>query len=368
MEDIRTSQSLELQTIVTGMHLSPEFGLTYSEIESDGIIIDRRVEMLMSSDTSVGVSKSIGLGVIGFADALQQLSPDLMLIVGDRFETFAAAIAGSIARIPIGHIHGGELTEGNFDDMIRHAMTKMSHLHFTATADYRNRVIQLGEQPNRVFHVGGCGVDNIHRVALLSKAELESSLEFNLTSSTLLVTFHPVTLEERTAGSQFQCLLDVLVKYKNINIIFTKTNADSDGRVINKMIDEYVAQKPKTTKSFTSMGQVVYLSLLQYVRGVVGNSSSGILEAPSFKIGTVNIGDRQRGRIKAPSVIDCEPTREGIQLAVEKLLSDEFLSFVKSVNNPYEKKGTIRNIVSILEGVSLDDIQKKVFFDLDLSH
>jgi len=364
MEEIRNSPDLQLQIIATGMHLSPEFGLTAEAIEEDGFVIDCKVEMLLSSDTSVGISKSMGLGMIGFADALEALQPDLMLVLGDRFEIFASASAAMIARIPIAHLHGGEATEGAFDESIRHAITKMAHLHFTATETYRQRVIQLGEQPNSVFNVGAAGLDNVVRLNLLNEQDFEEAINFKLGKKSILVTFHPVTLENATAAQQFQCLLDVIDEHDDLHVIFTEANADTNGRIINKMIRRYVVDRPETTICFTSMGQLRYLSALQHIDGVVGNSSSGLLEAPSFKIGTINIGDRQRGRIKAESVIDCEPNRSEIRASMQRLFSEEFMNVVKEVVNPYDTGGVAERVVAVLEECRLDGILKKSFFDL----
>ena len=367
MKEIQASEKLGLQLIVTGMHLSPEFGLTYQQIEQDGFHVDRKVEMLLSSDTEVGVTKSMGVGLMGFAEALADLNPDIMLVLGDRFEIFAAVSAAMIAKIPVAHLHGGEATEGLIDEPIRHSITKMSHLHFTSTKEYRDRVIQLGESPGRVFNVGAAGIDNIVRLSLLDRKAFEESIDFNLGQRNVLVTFHPVTLENATAEQQFQCLLDVLDEDPDLHIIFTKANADTNGRIINEMIDQYVATKPETTVCFSSMGQLRYLSALQYVDGVVGNSSSGLLEVPSFKIGTVNIGDRQRGRIKADSVIDCQPETENIRSAIQMLYSEEFQHDLPQVKNPYGKGGVAQKIVAILEEISLEGVIKKSFFDIDMS-
>ena len=269
-----------------------------------------------------------------------------------------------VARIPIAHIHGGEKTEGAFDESIRHSITKMSHLHFTATQEYKNRVIQLGEHPSRVFNVGGMGIENIKRLKLLSKDEFEKSIEFKLNSKNILVTFHPVTLENSTAKEQFQQLLDAIDELEDTNIIFTKANSDTDGRVINQMIDEYVTKNSHKSIVFTSLGQLRYLSALQYVDAVVGNSSSGLAEAPSFRIGTINIGDRQKGRIKASSVIDCEPNKDSILKSFEKLYSKEFQETLKTTINPYGNGCASKKIVEILKNVDLKNILKKSFYDL----
>lgn len=363
LKEIEADKDLELQVIVTGMHLSPEFGLTYKEIEKK-FKINKKIEMLLSSDTSVGISKSMGLAQISFAESYDELKPDIVIVLGDRYEIFSATSAAMIARIPIAHLHGGEKTEGAFDESIRHSITKMSHLHFTATNEYKNRVIQLGENPSRVFNVGGMGIENIKRLKLLSKDEFEKSIEFKLNIKNILVTFHPVTLENSTAKEQFQQLLDAIDKLEDTNIIFTKANSDTDGRVINQMIDEYVTKNSNKSIVFTSLGQLRYLSVLQYVDAVVGNSSSGLAETPSFKIGTINIGDRQKGRIKASSVIDCEPNKDSILKSFEKLYSKEFQETLKTTINPYGDGCASKKIVEILKSVDLENILKKSFYDL----
>jgi len=366
MKEIDESSDLVLQVIVTGMHLSPEFGLTYRDVEID-FKIDKKIEMLLSSDTSIGISKSMGLAQISFAEAYAELHPDIVVLLGDRYEIFSAASAAMIARIPIAHLHGGETTEGAFDEAIRHAITKMSHLHFTAAEDYRNRVIQLGESPNRVFNVGGMGIENIKRLPLLSKAGFEEAINFKLANKNLLVTFHPVTLENSTTEGQFQNLLDALEKLQETHVIFTKANSDTDGRVINQMIDNYVSNHPKSTIAFTSMGQLRYLSALQFMDAVVGNSSSGLLEAPSFKIVTINIGDRQKGRLKANSVIDCEPIKQSIGQAIETIYSERFKAALVEVTNPYGDGLASKKIVEILKLVKPERLLKKSFYDLGMT-
>jgi GDP/UDP-N,N'-diacetylbacillosamine 2-epimerase (hydrolysing) len=363
MEGILQSPELELQLIATGMHLSPEFGLTIEAIEEDGFKIDRRVETLLSSDTAVGLTKSMGLGVIGFADALAELKPDLMMVLGDRFEIFAAAASAMIARIPIAHLHGGETTEGVFDEAIRHSITKMAHLHFVAAEEYRYRVIQLGEQPEHVFNVGGLGVDNILRLRLLTRDELEAALNFKLANRNLLVTFHPVTLEKNTSAQQMDELLAELAELKETGIIFTMPNADTDGRVMFRQIQAFCAQHSRA-RAFASLGQLRYLSCIQHVDGIVGNSSSGLAEVPSFKKGTINIGDRQQGRLKAASVIDCSPDRDSIRKALKKLYSPDFQARLSAVENPYGNGGASRAIVRRLESQPLDHLLKKRFNNL----
>lgn len=363
MKEIEADNEFELQIIVTGMHLSPEFGLTYKEIEKD-FKIDKKIEMLLSSDTSIGISKSMGLAQISFAEAYEELRPNILIVLGDRYEIFSAVSAAMIARIPIAHLHGGETTEGAFDESIRHAITKMSHLHFTATDEYKNRVIQLGEHPNKVFNVGGMGIENIKRLTLLTKEEFEESIDFKLNKKNILVTFHPVTLENATAKNQFQELLNAIDALEDTNIIFTKANSDTDGRVINQMIDEYASKNIHKSVAFTSLGQLRYLSALQYVDAMVGNSSSGLAEAPSFKIGTINIGDRQKGRIKADSIIDCLADKKDIQKAFIQLYSDEFQDSLKRVNNPYGDGCASKNIIEEIKKANLENILKKSFYDL----
>lgn len=365
MWEIQNDPDLNLQVIVTGMHLSPEFGLTSKIIEENGFHIDKKIEMLLSSDTPVGISKSIGLGVFGFSEALEGLSPDILVIMGDRFEMLSAAIVAMNARIPIAHLHGGEATEGLIDEAIRHSLTKLSHLHFTATEQYRRRVIQLGEQPNRVYTVGGLGIDNIVRLKLMSKKETEEKIIFRFGKKNLLVTFHPVTLEKSSSFYQFSSLLKVLSELEDTHVIFTKPNADADGRIIIRMIDDFVANHSERTVAFVSMGQMNYLSTLRHIDAIVGNSSSALLEAPTFKIATVNIGDRQKGRIKAKSVFDCSPDYKSIKEAIGKVYSPEFQSRLPSVENPYGTGGASVMIKDIIKQTDLDGIIIKKFYDID---
>ena len=366
LHDIQRTPDLELQLVVTGMHLSSEFGSTSMRIENDGFQIHHRVEMLLSSDSAVGVTKSTGLGMIGFADAFDGLKPDIVLLLGDRFELLAAASAALFAVIPIAHIHGGEVTTGAFDDAIRHSITKMAHLHFTSTEQYRNRVIQLGENPANVFNVGAPGIDQIHRLKLLEREELEEKLGLSLESDSLLITFHPATLEPGTARRDFEVLLRALDQLENVSLVFTKANADTEGRLINEMIDGYVERRANAI-AHTSLGQLLYLSTMKEVRGVVGNSSSGIIEAPSLKVGTLNIGDRQTGRVRAASVIDCPPTYEELQSALEKLLSPEFQIGLADVVNPHGGGNVSKQIVDVLKTVTPADLIKKRFHDLECS-
>ncbi len=355
---------MELQLLVTGMHLSPEFGLTYKSIEADGFRIDKKVEILLSSDTVVGISKSVGLGMISFSEAFNELKPDMVLLLGDRFEILAAAASAMVSRIPIAHCHGGETTEGVIDEAIRHSVTKMSHLHFTSTETYRRRVIQLGEQPETVYNVGALGIENINRLKLMNRKEFEASISFPLGEKNLLVTFHPVTLESASAAEQFGELLSVLEELEDVKVIFTKANADTDGRIVNQMIDEFVRRNQDSCVAFPSLGQLRYLSALQHVDAVVGNSSSGIIEVPSFKKATINIGDRQKGRIKAESVIDCLSDYAGIKSALNTAFSPEFVEKLRHIENPYGTKNASEEIITVLkQGVS-DEVLKKRFHDL----
>jgi len=364
MKAIQDNSNLELSVCVTGMHLSPEFGLTYKQIESDGFQIDGKIEMLVSSDTSVGISKSIGLGLIGFADFFQRTKPDLILVLGDRFEIFAAVTAAMIARIPVAHCHGGEATEGLIDEAIRHSITKMSHLHFTSTTEYRNRVIQLGEQPDSVFNVGALGIENINRLNLLNKEEFELSIDFKLSSLNFLVTFHPVTLDNATAEEQFLELLQALSDFNEAKIIITKPNSDQDGRVIIKLIDEFVSKNPNNTISFISLGQIRYLSAIRHCHVVIGNSSSGLIEVPSFKKPTVNIGDRQQGRIESKSVISCNPEKKSILEAINIALSEDFQNQLPNIKNPYGEGNPSIKILETILSKSVHNILKKKFYNI----
>lgn len=364
LKKINDDSDLSLQLVVTGMHLSPEFGYTISEIEKDGFNISSKIEILLSSDTSIGVCKSMGLANISFSETFDRLNPDIVILLGDRFETFCAASVATVCNIPIAHLHGGETTEGAFDEAFRHSITKMSYLHFTSTEAYRKRVIQLGEDPKRVFNVGALGVENIKSLKLLKKEELENFLELSIDKPIFLVTFHPTTLENSTSKIQFIELMRALSTYDAF-IIFTKSNSDKDGRIINQLIDEYVRLNDNS-KSYISMGQINYLSTMKYASLVIGNSSSGIIEAPSFKVPTINIGDRQKGRIQADSVINCEPLYDDIKKAIDKGVSLEFIHSINNMDNPYGDGNVSNKIISILKneldkGISL----KKRFYNID---
>ena len=364
---IEADEALELQLLVTGMHLSPEFGLTYKDIEAE-FPIAKKIEMLLSSDTPVSISKSMALGQIGFAEAYEQLKPDIVVMLGDRYELLCAASAAMISQVPICHIHGGESTEGAVDEGIRHSITKMSHLHFTATEVYRHRVIQLGEHPERVFNIGGMGIENIKKLNLLTKESLEHSLSLEFERKNILITFHPETLGDTSAKKQFSEVLKALDKLSDTKLIFTKANSDAEGRVINSMIDDYVRNNSAKSAAFVSLGQLRYLSVLQFVDAVVGNSSSGLLEAPSFKIGTINIGDRQKSRVKADSVIDCKPDAISITQALSQLYSASFQQVLKMVNNPYDQGCSSEYVMQRLKSISFDNIVKKTFYDVSFKY
>jgi len=367
MKEIQEDADLELQIIATGMHLSPEFGLTYRFIEHDGFKIDQKIEMLLSSDTPVGICKSMGLALISFSEAYLSLNPDIIVLLGDRFEILCAASAASVSNIPIAHLHGGETTVGAIDEAFRHSITKMSHLHFTSTEKYKQRVIQLGEHPDRVFNVGALGIENINKLQLFSREDLNKEIRFDFGVEYFLVTFHPATLENTTAGQQFQCLLEALTEIadKRFKFIFTKANADTEGRLINQMIDKYTNDHPDKAIAFNTMGQVQYLSALKHASVVVGNSSSGIIEAPSLRVPTVNIGDRQKGRLRAKSVVDCSPTKDAIIKALEQAVSPEFQQSIQKMKNPYEKENAGYIIKETIKYFCLEGILKKIFYDLN---
>lgn len=367
MQEIQHEPDLELQVLATGMHLSPEFGLTYREIEQAGFVINAKVEMLISADTATAVTKSMGLGLISYADVYERLAPDLIVVLGDRFEIFAATAAALIAGIPVAHLHGGETTEGAFDEAIRHSITKMSHLHFVAAEEYKRRVIQLGEQPERVFLVGGLGVDAIKRIKLLDREALEESLGFKFGPRNLLITFHPVTLEGQiSSGQQMAELLAALSKLDDTHLLFTMPNADTSGRELSAMLNQFAATR-QNVRVYTSLGQLRYLSCMKYVDAVVGNSSSGLAEAPSMGIATINIGDRQKGRLSATSVINCESTQQGISEALSTVFDSSFRSTLTSTKNPYGSGGASEKIAKTIKNYDLKNLLKKSFFNLDFS-
>lgn len=363
IKKLETSSDFILRLVVTGMHLSPEFGLTYKEIEEDGVRIFCKIDTLLSSDSSEAISKSIGLGLISFSDFFKNQETDLLIILGDRTELLSVSIAAMIKGVPIAHISGGETTEGAYDEAIRHSLTKMSYIHFTATAGYTKRVIQLGEAPERVFNVGAIGIDSIKSLKLLNRDEFQSSIEFSLNKRNLLVTFHPVTLEKESAEQQFKAILDSIDKFPETNIIFTKPNSDKGGRIISKMIDNYVKANREKSVSFDSLGQLRYLSALQFVDVVLGNSSSGIVEVPYFKIPTINVGDRQKGREMPLSVINCEPSDSEVTSSLELAFSDEFKSSIVNVASPYGDGTATEKIFEVLKYLKIEST-KKSFYDI----
>ena len=368
IQGIKDNPLLDLQLVVTGMHLSHEYGLTFQEIIDDGHSIDRRVEMLLSSDTPVGIAKSIGLGIVSFADVFNDLKPDFLLVLGDRFEIFAAASAALIARIPIIHCHGGELTEGAFDDAMRHSITKMSHLHFVAAEEYRSRVIQMGEDPSRVLCVGGLGVDSIKNINLLTRSELQKQLDFTLGAFNLLITFHPVTLSSCSSSDQLIELLEALDSLDdNVHLIFTLPNSDTESKSLTDLIQQFCLSRPHA-KAFSSLGQLKYLSSMFHSNGVVGNSSSGLLEAPSLGCGALNIGDRQKGRLSADSVLHCTPHRYAISDALQTLLYDkDYIANAKRCMSPYGDGGASSRIIQHLSSFTVPETVAKPFFDISLT-
>lgn len=363
MEGIKVDPDLSLQLIVTGTHLSPEFGLTYKSIEEDGFNIDWKLEILLSSDTSYGTAKSLGLGLIGFAEAINKLSPNLIIVLGDRYEIFAAVSAALILKIPVAHIHGGEVTLRSFDDSLRHSISKMSHLHFVSTALYSKRVIQLGENPKNVFCVGSLGVENSKLLKLLSKKEVEKLLNFKFNQKNLLVTFHPSTLNDGSNVSDIKELLFSLSLLKNTNLIFTLPNSDPESRMIIEEINKF-CNKNSNSRVYASLGQLLYFSCLKYVDAVIGNSSSAIIEVPSFQKASINIGGRQLGRAQASSIVNCLSKRASITASIDLIYSKEFQSKLKNVKNPYDNGHTSKLILQIIKKQSLTDLINKSFYDI----
>lgn len=364
MKGISSYPGFQLQVVVTGAHLSPEFGSTIDRIREDGFKVDRSFDLELFGDKVLDITHSLALAIEGFGASFQTLKPDLIVILGDRFEILGAATAALIANIPVAHLHGGELSEGAIDDAIRHSVTKLSHLHFAAAEPYRNRIIQMGEQPDRVFQVGGLGIDNINKISLLSRVELEKSIGFNLNKHNLLITYHPETLDPGKAGEQVAVLLTALDRLPDTHLIFTMPNADTGHRIIVDKIQAFVLSRENRSILIPSMGQLNYLSTMKLVDAVVGNSSSGIIEAPSFRIGTINIGKRQDGRLRAGSVIDCEPTEAAIAKAFTKLYSPAFQKKLKTVENPYGTGGATEKIISVLKKTNFTNLIFKRFHDI----
>ena len=363
LEDIEKSKVLSLQLVVSGTHLSPIHGMTIKEIEQDNFKIDAQVEVVQKNDDVSDICKSISEGIEGFSEVFKTLSPDMLLVLGDRYEILSAVISATIAKIPIAHLHGGEVTMGAYDEVFRHAITKMSHLHFVAAKDYENRVIQLGENPNKVFCVGGLGTDSISRTELFTKKELSEQIGIEFDCPMLLVTYHPVTLSKQAGFADLETLLKALEDFTDCKIIFTMSNADTDGLKITNKIKTFV-KKNKNTYFFSSLGQKKYFSCLNYFDALIGNSSSGLLEAPSFRIPAINIGPRQEGRLKADSVINCEPDEKEIRSAIEKGLSNDFKINLKKVKNPYGDGGASSKILKIIENSDFSQLLGKGFYDL----
>jgi UDP-hydrolysing UDP-N-acetyl-D-glucosamine 2-epimerase len=367
MRAVRDDDELELQLVAAAMHLSPEFGLTFRDIERDGFRIDRKVEMLLSADSDVAATKSIGVGLLAFADTFDVLRPDIVVVLGDRFELLSAAVAALMARIPLAHIHGGETSQGAVDESVRHAITKMAVLHFTATEAYRDRILQMGEDPTHSFAFGAPGLDALNEVSYLTRPELESRLSFALTSPTALVTYHPVTLEKNAAEGQIDALLNALTR-ERVRAIFTKANADVQGRLINHRLAEFCREHPADYRLYDNLGQALYLSCLRHVDLMVGNSSSGLIEAPSFALPAVNIGDRQRGRIRAANVIDVGYSTDEIASGIRRALSPTWRDALKNMENPYAGHGggkVSERIKERLKTVELGEpLLKKRFCDL----
>ena len=365
MQKVVDDPSLEFQLVVTGAHLSLDFGLTYREIELDGFLINHKIDILKKTDSATSISDCMGRAMIGFGAVYDLLKPDILIVLGDRYEIFSAVAVALIAKIPVAHIHGGEKTEGAFDDALRNAITKMSHLHFVAANEYEKRVIQLGEQPDRVFNVGGLGVDNVSSMPLLERTKIEEILGVTFFKKNLLVTYHPETLSASDPTKQMEVLLSVLSELRDTRLIFTFSNPDPFGLNFIKIIEDFV-KTHDNAKIFSSLGSECYLSCLAEVDGVVGNSSSGILEAPSLKTGTINIGDRQRGRLLADSIIQTEPTKKAIKTAIDRLYSKEFQGLLATVESPFGVGGAGDRILNIVRDVRLENLVKKSFYDLHI--
>lgn len=367
IREIDNSPELSLQLLVSGTHLVPDQGMTVNEIQTDGFALDHCIDIKLSDDSPSGICDSMGVAVSRYGKALETIQPDILVILGDRFESFCCAAAATVYRIPIAHIHGGESTVGAMDEAFRHSITKMAHLHFPCCEIYRRRIIQLGEAPDRVFDVGALGVENIKKIRLMTKQELETSIDFKLDRPFFLVTFHPVTLENATAGEQFGQLLAALDQFQDHQCIFTHANADTDGRIINQMMVAYVDKHSDRCIAVPSLGALRYLSAVSLAAAVIGNSSSGIIEVPCFRIATVNIGDRQKGRVRVQSVIDCATEAQDIVPAISKALDANFRQSLKNLKSPYFRPNTAKAIAEIITGIPLKEILKKQFYDLDLS-
>lgn len=363
INNIKNSKEFKLFIVVTGMHLSHEFGYTVNEIKKDNFKIDQEIETLLSSDTKVGISKSFGLGVISFSEYFHKIKPDILFVLGDRYEIFAACVAATFSNIPIAHHSGGEVTEGSYDEQIRHSITKMSHIHFVAAEEYKKRVIQLGENPSTVHNVGGLGVENIKNINLLERDDLEKLLGLKFKEKNLLITFHPETLNPYKAEKQMCELVSALKSLKDTLLIFTMPNADKESRKLFEIIENF-SMVESNVKLYKSLGHLKYLSCLNQVDAVIGNSSSGLTEAPSFNVGTINIGERQKGRLRSKSVIDCEFSKINIINSIKKVYSSEFQTLLQTSKNPYLGKNTSDKICNILKNTKFTKLINKSFYDL----
>ena len=364
MKELSAESALSLRLMVTGAHLEPRFGETWKVIEADGFTVDDRIPLNIQGDTPAGVAEAMGRGMLGFIKAFEAARPDLLLLLGDRYEAIMAAQAATLCRIPIAHIHGGERTEGAMDEAFRHAITKMAHLHFAACAEYRRRIIQLGEEPSRVFDVGAPGVDNIGRLELAALPELEQSVGMDLKNGFLLVTYHPVTLEADGGIAALEELLAALDAFPELKVVITGVNADPGHDAIAHRMAAYAAAHSKRVRLVESLGQRRYLGALRLCLAVVGNSSSGIIEAPSMRVPTINIGDRQKGRVRAASCIDCGENRQSIRAGLDKALSPEFRASLAAMRSPYGAGGAGKKICEVLKSISIEGILKKSFFDI----
>ena len=364
MQSLKENPDYQLQLIVSGTHLSPEFGLTWHAIEADGFMIDEQVDMLLSGDTATAAAKSLGLMCIGLADAFRRLAPDFLVILGDRYEMVGVASTAMLFNIPVVHLHGGEITKGAVDDAYRHAITKLSHVHFTSTEEYRQRVIQMGENPQHVFNTGAIGVDNIRIFPLLSRDELAKSIGIDLAQNYFIVTYHPATAVESDVAAEIDALMSALLSVEHTQAIITLSNADVGGRYINQLIKQWVIRYPDRLYSFTSLGQLRYLSAIQHSLGVIGNSSSGIVEAPSLKVGTLNIGVRQEGRIQAKSILNCTADEASIRQGLQTLVSEAFQANLDALHNPYGDGHSVSRMMDALSNIDFNRLVKKDFFDL----
>lgn len=363
---LQQREDVKLQIVATNMHLSPKFGNTYKEILADGFKINCHVPMMDNPDSPADTVRSMSMAMHGFADAFEELKPDLLIILGDRYEMLAVVSAALIFRIPVAHIAGGAITEGAFDDSIRHSITKMSHIHLTETDEYRNRVIQLGEDPEYVFNVGSIGIHNILNMPLLSAEEVSKQIGMNVDRNTLIVTFHPATLDSENPIEQCQNMLRAINTHSECNTIFTYPNNDSHGREIINLIEEYVGRNRGNAVVFPSLGALRYLSVLKYAGAAVGNSSSGIIEVPSMGIPTLDIGVRQRGRMAAASVRHCGVSLEDIKAGLDEILTPEFREMAKNCQNPYQQPDILERIVKIVCETPLDNITVKHFHDIHI--